>query len=80
MNTIIILSETYLKKRKFLLTYAKFILANDEYGYPPDLSGSIGRVEYMLKQISLGAEGMSIEEHMSLQAWYKRRCFVTGEN
>lgn len=67
------------EKKKFLIDLHKFILANDEYGYPPDLSGSIGRVEYMLKQISLGAEGMSIEEYMSLQAWYKEDAWSPGE-
>lgn len=67
------------KKRNFLEDLHKFILANDDYGYPPDLSGNIGRVEYLLKQISLDAKGMSIEEYMTLKKWYKEDNWSDGE-
>lgn len=66
-------------KKNFLKELHNFILANDEYGYPPDLSGNIGRVEYLLKQISTGASGMSIEEYMTLQKWYKEDEWSAGE-
>lgn len=67
------------KKRGFLEDLHKFILANDDYGYPPDLSGNIGRIEYLLKQISLDAKGMSIEEYMTLKKWYKEDGWSAGE-
>ncbi len=67
------------KKQNFLEDLHKFILANDDYGYPPDLSGNIGRVEYLLKQISLDAKGMSIEEYKTLKKWYKEDNWSDGE-
>lgn len=67
------------KKRNFLEELHKFILANDEYGYPPDLSGTTGRVEYLLKQISLDVKGMSIDEYMTLQKWYRKDGWSAGE-
>lgn len=66
-------------KKVFLEELHKFILANDEYGYPPDLSGNLGRIVYMLKQISIAADGMSIEEYMKLRAWYKEDGWAAGE-
>lgn len=66
-------------KRVFLEELYKFILANDEYGYPPDLSGTLGRIVYMLKQILIAADGMSIEEYMKLREWYKEDEWAAGE-
>ncbi len=66
-------------KRKFLENLHKFILADDEYGYPPDLSGMIGRSEYMLKKISMGSQGMDIEEYLTLKKWYKEDGWSDGE-
>lgn len=66
-------------KRVFLGNLHKFILADDEYGYPPDLGGMIGRVEYMLKKISLKNEGMDIEEYLTLKKWYKEDAWSDGE-
>lgn len=67
------------EKRKFLEELHNFILANDEYGYPPDLSGNIGRVEYLLKQISIDAKGMSIDEYMLLKKWYNEDGWASDE-
>lgn len=67
------------EKRKFLNNLHRFILAKDEYGYPPDLSGIIGRIEYLLRRIDLQCEGMDINEYIILKKWYKEDGWASGE-
>lgn len=74
-----IISDLDVEKRDFLEKLYNFILANDEYGYPPDLSGDISRIVYLLKQISIGAAGMSIDEYLIIKSWYSEDGWAAGE-
>lgn len=66
-------------KKIFLEELHKFILAKDEYGYSPDLSGKIGRVEKLLRWIGEAEAGMSFEEYLILKKWYYEDGWADGE-
>ncbi len=57
-------------RKHFLKEFHEFILEKDEYGYETDLSGELGRIEYLLKKISEENLGMDISEYITLRNWY----------
>lgn len=66
-------------RKKFLEDFYSYILEKDEYGYEPFLGEELLRINYLIKQISIGAEGMSLEEFFKLISWYKDDSWSNGE-
>lgn len=66
-------------RKKFLESFHSYLLEKDEYGYDPFLNDELLRVDYLLKQISISAKGMSLEEFFKLMSWYEEDGWANGE-
>ena len=66
-------------RKNFLVTFYNYLLEKDEYGYAPIFDGELERVDYLLKQISLEAKGMNLDEFLKLMSWYDEDAWANGE-
>ena len=57
-------------RKNFLAKFYSYLLEKDEYGFAPVFEGELERIEYLLKQISIEAKGMSLDEFLKLMSWY----------
>ena len=66
-------------RKIFLGKFYSYLLEKDEYGFAPVFEGELGRIEYLLKQISIEAKGMSLDEFLKLMSWYNEDAWTNGE-
>ena len=66
-------------RKIFLEKFYSYLLEKDEYGYAPIFEGELERIDYLLKQISLEAKGMSLDEFLKLMSWYDEDAWANGE-
>lgn len=66
-------------RKNFLQKFYNYLLEKDEYGFEPIFEGELERIIYLLKQISIEAKGMSLDEFLKLMSWYSEDAWANGE-
>ncbi len=66
-------------RKIFLEKFYTYLLEKDEYGFDPIFEGELERIIYLLKQISIEAKGMSLDEFLKLMSWYSQDNWANGE-